>query len=92
MIAGIYARKSNQQEGAHGTSESVERQIEHARAYIARKGWTVAEDHVLYDDDVSGATYTRLAARNKLVDIVEAGTPPFQALVISEQSRLGQPT
>jgi DNA invertase Pin-like site-specific DNA recombinase len=40
MIAAIYARKSNEQEkAASGASESCDRQIEHARAYIVTKLW-----------------------------------------------------
>jgi site-specific DNA recombinase len=89
MIAAIYARKSNPQEGAGATSESVDRQIEHAREYAQRKGWTVDESHIYFDDDISGATYARLAARNRLVDVCEAGAP-FAALVVSEQARLGR--
>jgi DNA invertase Pin-like site-specific DNA recombinase len=45
MIAAIYARKSTDQNIAD-EEKSVTRQVEHARAYAARKGWTVAEEHV----------------------------------------------
>ena len=86
MIASVYARKSTLQEGANGTSESVERQIEHAKAYIARKGFALGT--VFYDDNVSGATYARLDGRKRLVAAAEAEA--FQVLVVSEQSRLGR--
>jgi site-specific DNA recombinase len=89
MIAAIYARKSNPQEGVAGTSESVDRQIAHSRAYAVGKGWTVAEGHIYYDDKVSGATWARLDQRNRLVEVCEAGAP-FQALIVSEQFRLGR--
>jgi len=82
MIAAIYARKSTAQEGAGATSESVDRQLDHARAYAARKGWTVDAAHIYYDDNVSGAAYARLEQRNRLVAVCEAG-PPFQALIVS---------
>jgi DNA invertase Pin-like site-specific DNA recombinase len=42
MIAAIYARKSTDQNVAD-EAKSVTRQVESARAYAARKGWTVAE-------------------------------------------------
>src|SRR3989304_3573288 len=42
MIAAIYARKSTEQ-NTGDEEKSVTRQIAHARAYAARKGWTVAE-------------------------------------------------
>jgi hypothetical protein len=31
--------------------------VDHATAYAARKGWTVAEDHVYTDDAISGAIF-----------------------------------
>ena len=45
MTAAIYARKSTEQNGVAEEQRSVARQVEHARAYAARKGWTVAPDH-----------------------------------------------
>jgi site-specific DNA recombinase len=89
MIAAIYARKSNPQEGAAGTSESVDRQLAHSRLYATEQGWIVDEAHVYADDDVSGATYARLDQRQRLVEACEAGAP-FQAIIVSEQSRLGR--
>ncbi len=90
MIAAIYARKSTEQEkGASGASESVERQIEHARDYAVKRECTIAaEQHVYFDDNVSGAAYAKLEARNRMVADAEAGK--FQVLVVSEQSRLGR--
>jgi hypothetical protein len=46
MIAAIYARKSTEQLGICDEEKSISRQIEHARAYAARKGWAIAEDQV----------------------------------------------
>ena len=56
MIAAIYARKSTEQHGVAEDAKSVTRQIEHATAYAAKKGWTVAQDYVYSDDGVSGVT------------------------------------
>src|SRR4029453_10494179 len=50
----------------------------------------VAAEHVYYDDNRSGATYARLDARNRLVEVCEGGAAPFEALVVSKQSRLGR--
>ena len=41
MIAAIYARKSTEQNGVGDEEKSVTRQIEHAKAYATKKGWTV---------------------------------------------------
>src|SRR5688572_20164911 len=57
MIAGIYARKSTEQNGVADETRSVTRQIEHAKAYAERKGWTVDDAAVFVDDGVSGAEF-----------------------------------
>jgi len=46
MIAAIYARKSTEQVGVSEDDKSVTRQVEHAKAYALRKGWTVLDAHV----------------------------------------------
>jgi DNA invertase Pin-like site-specific DNA recombinase len=57
LIAAIYARKSTDQSGVADEQKSVARQVEHARAYAAKKGWRVADDHVYIDDGISGAEF-----------------------------------
>ncbi len=54
MIAAIYARKSTERNGMAAEARSVTRQIEHAKAYAERKGWTVADEHIYMDDGISG--------------------------------------
>jgi len=92
MIAAIYARKSTEQLGAH-EQKSVTRQVDHARQYAQRKGWTVAEDHVYVDHGISGAEF-EFAKRPGLLRLMNAlatkPRPPFQVLVMSEESRLGR--
>src|SRR5262249_57361092 len=76
--------------GAGDKSESVERQLAHARAYVARKGWTVAEANVYADDGVSGAEFgDRRPGLARLLNALKP-RPPFQVLVMSEESRLGR--
>jgi DNA invertase Pin-like site-specific DNA recombinase len=52
MIAAIY---STDQNGIGDEERTVTRQIEHAKAYAAQKGWMVSEDYVYVDDGISGA-------------------------------------
>jgi DNA invertase Pin-like site-specific DNA recombinase len=87
MIAAIYARKSTDQSGVADDAKSVRRQIEHARAYAARHGWTVRDEYVFLDDGISGAEF---ANRPGFVRLMAALKPraPFQVLVMSEESRL----
>jgi hypothetical protein len=46
MIAAVYGRKSTEQNGVGDEEKSVSRQIEHAKTYAAKKGWTVDDAHV----------------------------------------------
>ena len=89
MIAAIYARKSTEQNGADEV-KSVTRQAEHARAYAARKGWTIAEEHVYSDDGISGALFgDKRPGLARLLNALKP-RPPFDVLVMSEESRLGR--
>jgi DNA invertase Pin-like site-specific DNA recombinase len=53
MIAAIYTRKSTDQNIAD-KEKAVTRQVESARAYASRKGWTVADEYVYVDDGWPG--------------------------------------
>ena len=88
MIAAIYARKSTDQ-NLPDAEKSVTRQVEHATAYATGKGWTVGPAYIYVDDGISGAEF---AKRPGLVRLINALTPrpPFEVLVMSEESRLGR--
>jgi site-specific DNA recombinase len=88
MIAAIYARKSTDQNVAD-EEKSVTRQVERARAYAIRKGWTVADAHIYTDDGISGAEFVKRPGFLRLLNAIER-RPPFQALIMSEESRLGR--
>jgi hypothetical protein len=53
LNAAIYARKSTDNEAG------VARQIEIARDFATKQGWTVDDPHVFSDNDASGATHDR---------------------------------
>ena len=88
MIAAIYARKSTEQNGVGDEEKSVTRQIEHAKAYAAKKGWTAAEDHVYVDDGICGAEFVKRRGFLRLMNALKP-RPSFQVLIMSEESRLG---
>jgi DNA invertase Pin-like site-specific DNA recombinase len=69
-------------------AKSVARQIEGARAFIARQGWTLDEDHVFRDDGVSGALFLGRPEFQRMLRNAEAGT--FHALVIYDLDRFGR--
>ncbi len=62
MVAAIYARKSTEQTCVSDQEKSVTRQVNHATAYAAGKGWTVDTDHIYSDDGISGAEPTARSA------------------------------
>lgn len=85
MKAAIYARKST--DDAHTEeNKSVTRQIEHARAFAKRKGWTVAEEHIYVDDGISGAEFRNRPALLRMLNALGV----FDVIVTSELSRLGR--
>src|SRR6188508_231243 len=89
MNAAIYARKSTDQSGVADDQKSVARQVEHARAYATRKGWTVVDEHVYVDDGISGAEFANRPGFLRLMNALKP-RPSFQVLVMSEESRLGR--
>ena len=88
MIAAIYARKSTDQ-NLPDEEKAVTRQMERARAYAARKDWTVADAHVYIDDGISSAEFVKRPGCLALMSALRP-RPPFQALIVMEQSRLGR--
>src|SRR4051794_36994448 len=89
MNAAIYARKSTEQNGVADEAKSVTRQVEHARAYARRKGWIVLDNHVYVDDGISGAEFEKRPGYLRLMNALKPRAP-FQALIMSEESRLGR--
>ena len=87
--AAIYARKSTDQIGVRDAERSVTRQVDHARAYAAQKGWSVADEHTYVDDGISGAEFDQRPGFLRLMNALKP-SPPFQALIMSEESRLGR--
>lgn len=91
MIAAIYARKSTEQ-NVSDDAKSVTRQVERGREYAAKNGWTVADEHLYIDDGVSGAEFVKRPGLARLLAATLSPRPPFQALIISEESRIGRDT
>ena len=84
MKAAVYARKSTDDGG-----DSTARQIEHAKAYAEKKGWTVSDAHIYEDTGISGAEFENRPGLQKLLSTLKPSSP-FSALIMSEESRLGR--
>ena len=89
LVASIYARKSTEQSGVSEEARSVNRQIEHCKAYAEKKGWVVSDDHVFVDDGISGSEFSKRPAFLRLMNALKP-RPPFQVVIMYEQSRLGR--
>jgi site-specific DNA recombinase len=89
MIAAIYARKSTEQTGVSDEEKSVTRQIEHAKLYVAPKGWTVSDEHIFVDDGISGGEFLKRPGFRRMMDSLKP-KPAFQILIMPEESRLGR--
>src|SRR5262245_42873452 len=88
MIAAIYSRKSTDQ-AISDEQKSVTRQIAHARQYAARKGWKVDEASIFVDDGISGAEFANRPGFLRMMNSLKP-RPPFQVLIVSEESRIGR--
>jgi site-specific DNA recombinase len=88
IAAAIYARKSTDQ-NVPEPEKSVARQVEHGRAYAAGKGWSVPDQFIFVDDGISGAEFVKRPGLARLMNALSP-KPPFGALIMSEESRLGR--
>jgi site-specific DNA recombinase len=91
MIAAIYARRSDDQNERNEDAKSITRQIERARAYAAKKGWTIDDAHIFVDDGVRGSEFARRSGFVRLLNSLKP-RPTFEFLIVSELSRLGRET
>src|SRR6266478_9618600 len=89
LVAAILARKSTEQVGVTDEQRSVTRQVEHARAYALAHGWVVRDEYIFMDDGISGAEFRKRPGLTRLLNTLRP-QPPFQVLLMSEESRLGR--
>src|SRR6266850_3427135 len=100
MIAALYLRKSNDEGDKAADVKSVAVQRALAVDFAAKRGWSIDERFVYTDDGISGAEFDKRPGLQALLAALE---PPashatrepaalFQALIVTEQSRLGRET
>lgn len=88
MRAAIYARKSTD-DPRDQQAKSISRQVEQAREYASRQGWTVSDDHVFTDDGISGGEFWNRPGLTRLLNSLKPSAP-FDVLLMTELSRLGR--
>lgn len=82
----IYARVSSD---LQDTENSIGRQIAACRTWAKRNGHTVVDEHIYTDEGVSGATIAgRLALRHLREFVRDHRSPPFDAVLVDDSSRL----
>jgi site-specific DNA recombinase len=86
MKAAIYARKSTDDNSKNKDNKSVTRQVERAKAYATKKGWTVDDAFVFVDDGISGADFKKRTGLIQLLNNLKG----VDAIIMSELSRLGR--
>ena len=59
------------------------------RAHAVRRGWTVDDSHTYVDDGISGAEFLKRPGFLRMMNALKP-RPPFEVLVMSEESRLGR--
>ena len=84
----VYARKSNEDD-RNEDNRSTGRQVEQATRWVEQRGGAVLADQIYADDAVSGAEFRSRPGLLRFLDTLKNGKP-FNALVMSEQSRLGR--
>jgi DNA invertase Pin-like site-specific DNA recombinase len=89
LICAVYARKSTEQSGVADDQKSVARQVDHAKAYAARRDWHVLDEHVYVDDGIGGAEFANRPGFVRLLNSIKPRAP-FEILIVSELSRLGR--
>ena len=83
-------RENPQEQNGVGEEEkSVTRQLEHAKAYALKKGWTVADYCLYVDDGISGVNFVSRPGLIRLMNALKP-KPSFEVLIMSEESRLGR--
>lgn len=86
MRCAIYARVSSE---LQDVENSISRQLEACRSWIARNEYAEAEGHVYIDEAMSGSSLLARPQFSQLFDMIQrGGSIPFDALVVDDDSRL----
>ena len=86
MRCAIYARYSSDLQ----RDSSIDDQIRRCRAYAESQGWSVVEEHVVFDEAVSGASLSKRRSLESLLEHSELTSRPFDRILIDDTSRLSR--
>src|ERR1700693_1362751 len=86
MRCALYARYSSDLQ----RESSVQDQIRKCRAFADRKGWTVLDEYVRSDEEISGAALAGRLALECLLADAKRRPRPFDRILIDDTSRLAR--
>jgi len=85
-LAAIYARVSTD---LQDTANSIDRQVTNCRSFALNQGFEVAEEHIYTDKAFSGSTQIGRPGFQTILDKIRgSGIPPFEVVIVDEDSRL----
>jgi len=82
----VYTRYSSAQQ----RETSTEDQIRNARKLAAEKGWTILDEYIRSDEELTGRTIEGRDGLTELIRLAQQRPRPFDAVLIDDTSRLGR--
>ena len=82
----IYARYSS----AKQRESSIEDQVRKCREYAARQNWTILDDFIRSDQEITGAVYEERSGLQSLMNSAGQNPRPFDLLLLDSTSRLAR--
>jgi len=82
----VYARYSSEQQ----RKTSTEDQIRTCRAAAEKNGWTVLDEFIRFDEELTGRTLVGRKGIADLIRLAEQRPKPFDCILIDDTSRLGR--
>lgn len=86
MRCAIYARFSSDLQ----RPTSIDDQVRRCRDFAAKRGWTVVDEFIRYDEARSAATVAGRDALNALMTAAKVKSKPFDCLLVDDTSRLSR--
>jgi DNA invertase Pin-like site-specific DNA recombinase len=70
--------------------KSIEDQIRCCREFAASRNWPILEDHIYYDEAISGTSIAPRTQFRRLLNLASSGEAPFQYILVDDTSRVAR--
>ena len=88
----IYCAQYGRYSCLHQREESIDDQLRKCRDFAEAKGWSILEKHIYSDKAVSGSSLVPREGLQKLMQVAESGSAPFQYVLVDDTSRVARNT